>query len=215
MRRRVKQSALLLVGFGVIAAVVAPVVIAAGGDTDDHVSPANTTIKAKLKPGTKSTFVGKVTSITVTEHCTGSTTSGKTPARGLGPVPTTPPTFTGCTDSLNGKDTTKVTGTWKLKFVDAANDESQKEPNSGDKLKIIIPMKGATVTSSFDPKCHITAAPTAVASVSGAYNDVNTLKITNAPLPAATSSGCPGGAHISTAHFSATYVLTPGMHDVS
>jgi hypothetical protein len=213
MRRRVKQSAVLLVGVGVIAAVITPVVIAATGDTDDHVSPANTTVKSSLKPGTKTTFVASVAGIAVTQHCTGSTTSGKTPARGLGPAPITPPTFTGCKDSLGGTDTVTRTGTWKLKFTDAANDEAGEK--AGDKLKIIIPIGGATVTSSFAPKCHITAAPTAAASVSGAYNDVNTLKITNAPVPIHLSSGCPGGAANGTAHFNATYVLSPGMHDVS
>jgi hypothetical protein len=215
MHRRVKQSALLLVGVGLMAAVIAPAVIAAGGDTDDHVSPANTLIKARLKAGTKTTLTGKVATITVTLHCTASTTSGKTPARGLGPAPITPPTDTGCTDNLHGHDTVKASGTWKLTGVDAANDEASKEPNSGDRIRITIPIKGAMVTSSFAPTCHITAAPTAAVSVTGAYNDVNTLKITNAPLPARTSSGCPGGAHTSIAHLSATYVLTPGIHDVS
>jgi hypothetical protein len=212
MRMRVKQSVLLLVGVGFMAAVVAPAVIAAGGDSDDHVSPPNTTIKGSLKPGTKVIFVGTVATIPVTEQCTASSTSGKTPASGL-TTTITRPTFTGCTDSLHGKDTVKTTGTWKLTFIDAANDETAEK--AGDKLKITIPIKGATVTSTAAPGCSITVAPTAAASVTGSYNDVNTLTVTKAPVPARTSSGCPGGAKTSTATFSATYVLTPHMHDVS
>jgi hypothetical protein len=213
MRTRVKQSALLLCGVGIMAAVITPVVIAAGGDTDDHVSPANTTVKASLKPGTKTTLTGTIATITVTEHCTAASTSGKTPASGLGPVPISRPRFAGCTDSLRGKDTVTTTGIWKLTGIDAANDETAEKP--GDKMKITIPMKGATVSSSAAPGCTITAAPNGPASVSGPYNDVNKLTIMNAPLPARTSAGCPGGAHTTIGHFSATYVLTPGIHDVS
>jgi hypothetical protein len=222
MRRRVKKSALLFVGVGVMAAVVTPVVIAATGDTDDHISPASTVVKAALKTGTKTTFTGTVGGIAVTQHCTGSSTSGKTPATGLGPFTTSPPTFTGCTDSLGGTDTVKTNatnGAWKITFLDKASEvETAAEgtgSTSGDKIRITIPIKGATLTSSAAPTCTITVAPTAKANVTGAYNDINTLTITNAPVPAATSAGCPGGAGTTTGHFSATYVLTPKMHDVS
>jgi hypothetical protein len=49
----------------------------------------------------------------------------------------------------------------------------------------------------------------------GAYDDVNTLTLQGAPVPIALSSGCPGGAATTTAHFNGTYVLTPGVHDAS
>jgi hypothetical protein len=217
MRRRVKQSVVLVVGVGVLAAVIAQAVVAQTGDTDDNVSPANTLIKGSLKPGTETTLTGTVDGATVTEHCKVSTTSGKTPATGLGPAPISPATYSGCTDNLNGTDTIKTTGVWRLTGIDAPNDEANEVVGSasGDRIRIIIPVKGATVVSSAEPGCTLTAAPTKAAAVSGAYNDINTLTIKNNPLPFSTSAGCPGGAVTGTGHFSATYVLTPGIHDVS
>jgi hypothetical protein len=214
MRRRVKKSALLLVGVGVMAAVITPVVIAATGDTDDNIKPASTLVKTTLKSGTKTTFTVTKNNTTLIQHCTASSTSGKTPATGLGPVAVTAPTFTGCTDNIGGTDTVKTSGSWKLTFIDVASDEAAEK--TGDKLKITVPIKGATVTSNLTPGCTITAAPTAAVNVTGAYNDVNTLTITSAPVPVSFSSGC--GTLLAgpaTAHFTATYVLSPGIHDAS
>jgi hypothetical protein len=214
MPKRVKQYGLALVGVGVAVGVIAPAVIAAGTDTDDFVQPVSTVVHTSLKPGTTTTFTGTVSTVTVTEHCTASSTSGKTPAHGL-VMAVAPVSFTGCTDNFKGTDTVKTSGVWHVTFVDAPNDEAATEPNSGDKLSVTVPIKGATVVSSADPGCTITVAPTAPAHTVGAYNDVNTLTIKNAPLPVALSSGCPGGATTATAHFTATYIVTPGVHDAS
>jgi hypothetical protein len=211
MRTRAKRSARLLAGIGVLAAVTTPVVMAATGDTDDSISPANTTVTTALKTGTTTSFTLTRNNTTVTQHCTASSTSGKTPATGLGPAAITPPTFTGCTDNI-GSDTVKTTGAWKLTFLDAANDETAEK--AGDKLKITIPKAGATVSLNYAPTCTITAAPTAPVTVTGTYNDAGTLTVTNAPVPVALSVGC-GPPSTATAKFSATYVLTPAIHDVS
>jgi hypothetical protein len=217
MRRSVKQYGLLLVGVGVAVAVIAPAVIAATGDTDDSVSPASTLVTTKVKTGTKTTFLAEIGAFTVTQHCTGSSTTGTTPAHGLGMV-VAPVSFTGCSDSLGGTDTVKTTGTWRVTFVDAPNDETTEPPggaSSGDKLRITVPEKGATVVSSFDPECLITVAPTKAASVTGAYNDINTLTISKAAVPISLAAACPGGAKTENATFTATYTVSPGVHDVS
>jgi hypothetical protein len=212
MPKRVKQYGLALVGVGVAVGVIAPAVIAQSTDTDDFVQPASTLVHGSLKAGTKATFTATAGSTTVTMTCTASSTSGTTPAHGL-VTAVKPVSFTGCTDNFGGTDTVTTSGVWHLTFKDAANDEAAEAP--GDKLVVTVPIRGATVVSSAAPNCTITVAPTAPAHTVGAYNDVNTLTIKGAPVPGATSSGCPGGAATGTAHFTATYVLTPGVHDAS
>jgi hypothetical protein len=214
MPKSVKHYGLLLIGVGVAIAVIAPAVIAATTDTDDSVSPASTVVNTSLKPGTKTTFSATVAGATVIQTCTASSTSGKTPAHGL-VMAVAPVSFTGCTDNLGGIDTVKTTGVWHVTFVDAPNDEAATEPNSGDKLAVTVPIKGATVTSTAAPGCTITVAPTVPAHTVGAYNDSNTLTIKNAPVPVALSSACPGGATTTTAKFTGTYIVSPGVHDVS
>jgi hypothetical protein len=214
MSRRIKFG-LAIGATSLVAAVGAPVVLAAG-DTDDNLSPANTTVKIALKAGTKTTFKGTLGTTAVTSTCTASTTSFKTPAKGLGPVNAATPTFTGCTDNLGGKDTVTANsknGSWAEKFVDAANDEAAEK--SGDKTQLRIPKAGATVVSSLLPTCVITVAPNGPATITAAYNDVNTSTFTNATLPVSTSAACPGGAKTGTATFSATYVSAPGVKDAS
>jgi hypothetical protein len=216
MHRRFKRSALLLIGAGVIAGVTAPIVIAAG-DTDDHISPANTAVTASLKKGTASVLKGTVDNIGVTLTCKVSTTSFTTPKSGLPTVTMPPPTFSSCTDNASGTDTVKTNqtnGHWTITFLDAANDETTGEvtgATSGDKIKIGIPKAGVTIVSSFLPTCKITVAPNAAASVTGTYNDINTLTIKNAAVPTG-GTGCTTGA---TGTQTSTYVATPGVHDVS
>jgi hypothetical protein len=222
MPKRVKQYGLALVGVGVAVGVIAPAVIAQGTDPDDFVQPASTVVQTSLKPGTGTTyFVLTIGPATVTSRCTASSTSGRTPAHGL-VMAVKAMSFPYCTDSLGGRDIWKTTGVWHITFLDAPNDETTTEPNSGDRLAITIPIKGITITSTIDPRCTITVAPTAPAHVVGAYDDVNTLTVgdkadpgNGAPVPVADSSRCAGGAKTSTAHFTATYVLTPGVHDAS
>jgi hypothetical protein len=217
MPKRVKKYGLALVGVGVAIAVIAPVVIAATTDTDDSIAPASTVVHGSLKAGTKTTFVAAISTATVTLTCTASSASGKTPAHGM--VVTIPPvSFTGCTDSLSGKDTVKTTGVWHLTGIDAPNDETTEPPagaSSGDKISVTVPIKGATVTSSVDPSCLITVAPTAPAHTVGFYDDKSTYVLKNASVPISLSSACPGGAKTETSKYSATYVFTPGVHDAS
>jgi hypothetical protein len=221
MPKRVKQYGLALVGVGAAVAVIAPAVIAQTGDTDDYIAPVSTTITTSLASGADSVFVAQIGSFTVTLTCTASSTTGKTPAHGLSLV-VAPVSFTGCTDSLSGKDTVKTSGTWRVTGIDAPNDETTEPPagpNSGDHLRITVPMDGATVVSSFDSTCLITVAPNAAVQVVGRYNDHNRLVITNAPVPvsytATGTPGCPGGNGSSTAKFSGTYTLSPAVHDAS
>jgi hypothetical protein len=218
MPKRVKQYGLLLVGVGVAVGVIAPAVIAQGTDTDDFIQPVSTLVHTSLKPGTKTVFTVKVPpagSVTVIQRCTASSTSGTTPAHGLA-FAVAPVSFTGCTDNLGGTDTVKTTGVWHVTGIDAPNDETATEPNAtGDRISVTVPTKGATVTSTASPGCTITVAPTAPAHTVGAYNDVNTLTLTAAPVPVSFSSACPGGGGNATAHFWGTYLTSPGVHDAS
>src|ERR1700676_5365950 len=111
----------------------------AAKDADDHYSPANTQVSGH---SSSTTFtVGGV--ITVT--CTNSDAGGHTPATGLGAFAISPlPTFNDggtapCTDNFGGTDTTVTKGAWKLQMKDAAGDETQTEPNSGDTLRVTGP----------------------------------------------------------------------------
>ena len=203
-----------------VAASLATIVVGVGtgmafaaGDTDDNISPASTNITASNT--TNITFKGTINGIGITVTCTASSISGTTPATGLGPVNVNNPSFTGCKDTFGGTDTVTTNSTnghWQLTFIDstASGEETQAEPNSGDKLQITIPKAGATFKSSILPGCTITAAPSGPANVSGAYDDVSTLTITNASIPVS-GAGCSA----SSSSMSGTYKSNPGFHDVS
>jgi hypothetical protein len=118
-----------------------------------------------------------------------------------------------CTDSLGGTVTTTTSGAWKIGFVDKASDETSAEPNTGDKLRIIIPKAGAVVKTS--EGCTITVAPNGPFTITGAYNDKTTLTVSITNLPVSTSGGsCPLPAS-TTSTFHASYVFSPGMSDAS
>lgn len=211
-----RGSLKLLLTFSVVAvlaAIGAPALIAATSDNDDSISPANTAFTANLAPGTTAVYSATLSGITVTTTCRTSSLAGTTPATGLIAFKISPPTYSNCTDSLGGTDTVTTKGKWALAFKDAPNDESGEKP--GDKLNLTIPKAGATLTSSAAPGCVITVAPSAPAKITATYDDVNTGKYTNVSIPFATNSACPGGATTGTATFNATYVSTPGFHDVS
>jgi hypothetical protein len=205
--------------FGVVGALLltAGVVHAAtSSDTEDHFSAkAGTIVKGSLKSGTKMTFVGTITGISVTVTCTTFTGSGAVPAKGLSVTLSKPPTISGCTDSLGGTDTVvtnQTNGKWKLSEVDAANDESAAEPNTGDKARLTIPKAGASFSSSILSGCTITAAPNGPASITGSYNDKGTDTVKHASIPVVGSgSFCTATASAVTA----TVVLSPLVHDVS
>jgi hypothetical protein len=186
------------------------------GDTDDKYKPAGTQVTGT---STKTTFSVPGGSPIITVTCTHSAAGGKTPATGLGLFAINPlPVFndgTGkpCKDSLGGTVTTTTSGAWKIGFVDKGSDETSAEPNSGDKLKIIIPQGGAVVKTS--EGCTITVAPSGSFTVTGAYNDKSTLTVSIANLPVKTSGGsCPLPAS-TTSTFHATYVFSPGVSDAS
>jgi hypothetical protein len=193
------------------------VAAAVTADTDDHYKPPNTVIKS-----TSTKAVSKAAS-GVSLTCTNSTTSGRTPATGLGLFPTSAPKFndgysaTGapkpCTDSAGGTDVITTTGTWQAGFVDAAGDETAAEPNTGDRFRIVIPKAGAVDHNSFG--CVITLAPTAAFALVGLYNDVNklTINVTNVPASITGPSFCMPGTH--TGGFQAVYTLSPGLADAS
>jgi hypothetical protein len=198
---------------GAIAAIGAPIVVAATKDKDDNVSPASTKVTAtSMKTVLSATIIVNGKKIPVTSTCTSSSTTGITPKKGLGPWTTSDPSFSGCTDNLGGTDTVNTTGTWTVTFIDARKDENKEGPDS---LKLKVPKAGVTITSSAFKRCTITVAPKAAVSLKGTYDDAGTLGFSSAPAPFATSSGCPGGAQTGTAKFTAAYALKPAIKDVS
>lgn len=210
---RIHKKLALAVSLTAIVAGLGTGIAFAAGDTDDNISPANTSITANNS--TNITFKGTINGISVTVTCTTSSISGTTPSSGLGPVNVNNPSFTGCRDTFGGTDTVTTNSTnghWQLTFIDstATNEETQAEPNSGDKLQITIPKAGATFKSSILPGCTITAAPSGSASITGTYDDVSTLTISSASIPVS-GSGCTA----STSSMSGSYKSTPGFHDAS
>jgi hypothetical protein len=226
MRSRKKNFGLAVVATCAIAAIAVPVVQAITTDTGDGLG---INVSSKLKPNTVTTFSATIATVPVTLTCTSASTSfvASTTSPALGPVNVSNPVFTGCTDSLGGTDTVKsnsTNGRWTATFVDGPNDETT-EATAADQIKIGIPKAGQTVTSSKFANCTITVAPSAAASVPGAYDDKGTLTITNQPVMFSTSALCPGGAATGTAHFSTAlksggtgtpgFAVTPPIFDVS
>jgi hypothetical protein len=185
-------------------------------DTDDKYKPAGMQVNGT---SSKTTFSVPGGSPIITVTCTHSTAGGKTPATGLGMFAISPlPAFndgTGrpCTDSLGGTVTTTTSGAWKIGFVDKASDETSAEPNTGDRMQIIIPKAGAVVHTS--EGCTITVAPSGPVTLTGTYNDKTTLTVSVTNLPVTTSGGsCPLPAS-TTSTFHGTYVFSPGVSDAS
>ena len=148
-----------------------------------------TAVYGSVAPGTTVTgtsghvvFNGTINGIAITVTCTNFTDSVVVPAGADKSLNIPPPTINGCTDSLTGTDTittNSTNGSWKLK-----------SNSTGTKLKLVIPIKGATFKSSFVKGCLITAAPTAAVKVSGTYNSGNgTDTVTSQPI-AVSASGC-------------------------
>jgi hypothetical protein len=199
-------------GFTAVLAHASP----QAADTDDHYSPASTQITGT---STKTTFSVPPASPVLTVTCTHSTSGGKTPATGLGLFPVNPlPVFndgTGnpCTDNLNGTETTTTSGPWMIGGIDKANDETSTEPNTGDKVKIIVPKGGAVVHTS--EGCTITVAPNGPFTVIGTYDDKNKLTVSVSNLPVKTTGGsCPLPTS-TTSSFHGTYIFSPNLSDGS
>lgn len=115
-------------------------------------------------------------------HCTSFASTGVTPRAGL-VLKIKPPRFSGCTDSLHGKDTITTNdkhGSWKLSFS---------APEAGKiAVRLGIPEKGARLVSTFDPYCVIVAGPKGPTSPRGIYDDVNKLTFKHAAFAAAPST---------------------------
>jgi hypothetical protein len=160
--------------------------------------PAGTTVTGTLKSGTKMTFKGDINSIPITVSCTTFSASGKVPSSPSYTVTlSSPPTISGCKDNTGGKDTittNSTNGSWTISV-------SKKKPY---KATLTVPKAGATFTSNILSGCVITAAPSAAAPVTGAYNGKNTDTVTNAKVPTS-GSGCTS----TTAKTSATVILSP------
>jgi hypothetical protein len=211
-------------------------------DTDDHYSPANATVKGTAltmlttaqcgghspPAGTVTCFSIPGTSPVITVFCTRSLAGGKTPATGIKPFKISPlPVFDDgsgtqpCKDSLGGTDKSVANsthGTWTIGLVDAPNDETQTEPNSGDKLTVSVPGGGVILTNSLG--CTITVNPAVggvfkAFKVTGTYDDHSKFTVATTNLPVTTTGGsCPLPAStVST--FSAIYTFSPGISDGS
>ena len=195
----VKRLALVATAATAAVGLLATAALAAG-DNDDSLRPASTSFTATNSGNLTVAFTVLGQTITVT--CTSATLSLATHASGLA-VTMQPPTVSGCTDNFGGTETVTTSGTWKLTFVDAANDSAQAEPNTGDHLKLVVPTGGATVKSSLLP-CTISSTQS---TVRASYNDKNKAKFTNQKV---SGSGC-GGSN--TATFNGTFLTSINVSD--
>lgn len=212
MIRIIKKLA-LAAGLAAVVLGMGTGVVFAQGDTDDSISPPNTSFTATA---TNVVIKIKVNGITVTVTCKSVTISGTTPASGQGPVNITKLSFTGCTDNAGGTDTVKTNntnGSWQLTFIDsiATGEETQTEPNTGDSMGVTIPKAGATLTSTVLSGCTVIVAPNGPVTTVGSYDDMNTLSFNNSVSIPAQGVGC----SVSSITITATFKFTPGLHDVS
>ncbi|MFI9232397.1 hypothetical protein [Streptomyces rimosus] len=169
---------------------------AAGSTT---VTPAGHAYAADLSG--KATF--KAGSVTVT--CTVSHAAGQVPdapgnTNASGPVSSTlsAPTYSSCTTSMPGVSATiQTSGDWGVSMQHGA-------PSTAG---LTIPTSGFVLKTSGLASCTVTAAPTAAATVNGAWTNgaPSSLVFTNAAVPVKVVGGfgCPTSA--TTSLFNATY----------
>jgi outer membrane protein assembly factor BamB len=179
-------------------------------DTDDNIKPASTSVTASLAAGTSLSVSGSINGLSITATCTTSSFSFTTPATGLGPVSTSAPTITGCTDNATATSATVTpSGTFTVSLADPLNDEWAELPN--DVLKWTIPQGGLTITSSFLPGCTVTLAPSGPVVLNASYDDHGTATVVNASVPAS-ASGCTVSPR---ATVSETLAVSPAISDGS
>lgn len=205
----------------IVVGVGTGVAFAATENDTDNINPAGTSVTATNSGNI--TFKGTVSGLSVTVTCKNSSISGTTPATGLGPKNINNPSFTNCSDNVFGNDTVttnSTNGSWQVTFIDATSDEgivigtTTDEPkghgsHSGDSLRITIPKAGAKFVAA-GGFCTITVAPSGPVTVTGTYNDVNTLTFSGASIPVS-GAGCTA----SSSSMSGTYTFSPGIQDVS
>jgi hypothetical protein len=203
---RLRKFVISACAVGAVSLVTAASVYATGStDTDDSFNLKGAAITGVLKTGTSMVFTGTIDSvINITVTCKSFKASGTTPTKGLVVDLAKSPTISSCTDSTGGTDTITTNtknGKWVLTEVDATNDETAVEPTpltckgtACDKGTLTIPKAGATFASSLLSGCVITVAPTKAVTVSGTYNDVNTITVKNASIPVVGNSKCTASA---------------------
>ena len=201
-----RKPVLVLGAAAAVVAMTAATALAAG-DTDDSLSPANTSFTVSNSGNI--TFAGTINGLAITVTCTGVTMTAKTPASGLTASVTSNPVYSGCRDTFGGTDTVTSHGTYSLTLKDAASDSTATEPNSGDQLTINIPNGGATFTSNILPGCTITAQ--ASTPTSSSFNDKNSATYTKAPVNV-TASGCTAS---STTSLSGIFVSNINVGDLT
>jgi hypothetical protein len=202
MKRGSKKLTATIIATGLIVASVPAIVIA--GTTNATGVAVNVT--ASLKSNTVSTFtvtsgspLPKGTKVTCTSSITKFVLTTK--GGGLGPLPISNPSFTGCTDNLGGTDTltsNSTNGAWTSTYVNAAT------ASASNMLKIGIPKAGQTLKSSVAPNCTLTVDPTAAGSVSGTYDNAGNFRITGAVInfsATGPTGACPFGTGTGTATF--------------
>jgi hypothetical protein len=118
-----------------------------------------------------------------------------------------------CVDAVGFTQVISSSGTWKIRLVDGANDETSTEPSAGDKVKLIIPQNGLIDQGSYG--CLLTFAPTAPITVTGTYDDHDAFTFGPMDLPVATSGGSCPLPPLTTSVFKGTYTFSPGVSDGS
>jgi hypothetical protein len=194
-------------------------------DTDDSLSNKGTMVNIALAAGT-SLNINVMTNVwgNFTISCTNVTATFKVPGSGLianlqAQPDEQPIDISGCT-SFGGElpDAFFTSGTWKLIFKDstATNEEAQREPNSGDKLLLRIPIDGAALEWGFSNSCVATLDPVTASKPKGSYDDAGNWTMSNTSLGRiAPGGGCPAGMTVTEQIVSASFTLSTPIHDVS
>jgi hypothetical protein len=202
------------------AAISAQAAHASGGtDTDDSLSNKGTVVTmTNSGPLAFNVWIGvSLTPI----HCMSVSARFTVPKTGLTatltPVGGQPIQFTDCLDASIDPVTITTSGTWKINFKDAPNDETQSEPNTGDSAVLKIPVDGLTLVDSTYPACTVVLNSYGPSKANFPYDDNGTASISG-PVGAGStlSENCAnGGVNGLILLTGDTFTLSKPIHDKS
>jgi len=220
---RVKRATAMVVGVGaalIVGSVFTHASLTASEDGPDTFNVASGTTVTGATAKVVISVPSTAPSMVIT--CTASRFAGKagtTLKFGIGLPIFNDGTGAPCNDTLGFTDTFKsnnLNGAWALTEKDFTNagagDEGLAEPHApGDQMVITLPRAGLTDTNNWP--CTIKFAPSAAASISGAYNDAGTFTVKGVKIPVAMSGPSFCGPASQTVTLTVTYKLSPAIFD--
>jgi hypothetical protein len=220
MSRLTRLAALVsLVGASSVgAAMSAQAAHASGGtDTDDSLSNKGAVVTMTSGPLGMLVYIGEgihpVTCLSASAQFTAPKTGFSAT---LTPVGSQPVQFNDCYQGGVVPFTITTSGTWKINFKDAPNDDTQKEPNSGDSFTLKIPVDGLTLVDAALPTCIVVLNPDLPSKVNLPYDDKGTLSLADSTLIGGTvSENCVTSASGMSLGSGDTFTFSTPIHDKS